>query len=307
MDDAQTLVSPRSVPVLSRSGGPAAPAAPPASDDMLDFTDQFTAVRLPGPGHQPPLPVNVPVNGSPSQPVVEEMVDVEYPNFDEDETFPRASGASTGQSAGGVSTPQSWPLPHDVQSPPDDTVELPGGAVAAAGAAGALAAASRPVPATPLHAAQSVPPISPTPVSPGTPSHVPWEASHSWGTTTITFSANTAAGLSYLFGWLSGIFFYFGEHHNRYVRFHAMQSILLTGILTAVGAVTAAVVWLLLLANQAALTLLGVFLAVIVGTLILAAWLGPMVAAFMGHYLLLPFIGRSAERWSSPVQEPFTP
>jgi uncharacterized membrane protein len=316
-DEPQTLVSPRSVPVLSGSGGPGAPSvangagAPPAwappqpaqpplggtggaagAMDMMEMTDQFTAVRLPGPGHQPPLPVG----GPPSQPSVEESVDVEYPAFEDDEEFPHTAGSGGGQGAGAV---QSWPLPQGA-TPPDDTVELPGGAVAAAGAAGAVGAAAG-------AAAQSVPPLSPTPVAPGMPSHVPWEAAHSWGTTTITFSANTAAGLSYLFGWLSGIFFYFGEHRNRYVRFHAMQSILLTGILTAVAAITAVAVLLLVLANQSTLTVLGVALAVIVGLALLALWLVPMVAAFTGHYLLLPLVGQFAERWSAPVREPNTP
>ena len=45
------------------------------------------------------------------------------------------------------------------------------------------------------------------------------------GYVTITLNANNAAGFSYLFGWLSGIFFYFTERTNRFVRFHAWQSI----------------------------------------------------------------------------------
>ena len=38
--------------------------------------------------------------------------------------------------------------------------------------------------------------------------------------------ANVAAGLSYLLLILGGLIFYFGEKHNRFVRFNAMQSIL---------------------------------------------------------------------------------
>ena len=56
-------------------------------------------------------------------------------------------------------------------------------------------------------------------------------------TTTLTFSPNTAAGLSYLFLWISGVLIFFNERRNRYVRFHALQSILFGAVATVAGVV----------------------------------------------------------------------
>lgn len=42
-------------------------------------------------------------------------------------------------------------------------------------------------------------------------------------------SSRIAAALSYAFGWLSGILFFLFSDGNRYVRFHALQSLLFFG------------------------------------------------------------------------------
>ena len=41
-----------------------------------------------------------------------------------------------------------------------------------------------------------------------------------WGKTSVGLSANTAACLCYLLGWLSGIVFLLLEKENTFVRFH---------------------------------------------------------------------------------------
>ena len=158
---------------------------------------------------------------------------------------------------------------------------------------------------------QSPPPASPAPVpaqGDARYTHVPWEAAASWGTSTLN-GANTAAGMSYLFGWVSGLIVYFNERHNRYVRFHAVQSILWTGLLTIVSVVlyiayqifgdiaTAAhQPWVAHVFQP--LVFLG-YLGVI------GLWLWPMVAAWNGHYLRLPIIGEYAERYAAPPREPY--
>ena len=43
---------------------------------------------------------------------------------------------------------------------------------------------------------------------------------------------NTAGALCYLLGWVTGIVFLLIEKEDKYVRFHAMQSIVTFGILT---------------------------------------------------------------------------
>ena len=47
------------------------------------------------------------------------------------------------------------------------------------------------------------------------------------GPTSLGLDANVAAGLSYLLLIVGGLIFFFGEKHNHFVRFNAMQSILL--------------------------------------------------------------------------------
>ncbi len=46
---------------------------------------------------------------------------------------------------------------------------------------------------------------------------------------------NVAAVLSYLLGWVSGLFFLIVERDNEFVRYHAMQSTIIFGAVTAVG------------------------------------------------------------------------
>ncbi|GAC1566457.1 MAG: hypothetical protein NVS3B14_08900 [Ktedonobacteraceae bacterium] len=53
-----------------------------------------------------------------------------------------------------------------------------------------------------------------------------------FGPTSMGMQANVAAGLSYVAGWITGLIFFLGEKQNRFVRFNAMQSILLYAGLT---------------------------------------------------------------------------
>jgi len=150
----------------------------------------------------------------------------------------------------------------------------------------------------------------PRPAGPAA-SHVPWQAATSWGPTTLTLDANTTAGVSYLFWWLSGLLVYFNERHNRYVRFHAVQSILLTSALT-VGGVVAYIVWALFhdvgrLTHLLVLTAIGNAVAILTAVAILIIWLGAMIAAWTGHYLHFPYIGAYAERYSAPSAQPPIP
>jgi uncharacterized membrane protein len=153
----------------------------------------------------------------------------------------------------------------------------------------------------------------PRPGGPGGPaaSNVPWQAATSWGPTTLTLDANTTAGVSYLFWWLSGLLVYFNERHNRYVRFHAVQSILLTSALTVCG-VVAYILWALFhdfgrLTHLLVLTAIGNGVAILAATAILIIWLGAMIAAWTGHYLRFPYIGAYAERYSAPPAQPPIP
>ena len=110
--------------------------------------------------------------------------------------------------------------------------------------------------------------------------------------------ANIAAALSYLFGLISGVIFFAMETESRFVKFHAMQSML--------ASVAAMILWIVFMVVWTVLVripFLGV-IAAIVGFLgwavlalgLLAVWLFCMFKAFQGDRFKLPFIGEVAEK-----------
>lgn len=164
--------------------------------------------------------------------------------------------------------------------------------------------------ATPGSHADQPAPGAQTPMQP-LPSHVPWQAAESWGPTTLSIEANTAAGASYLLLFITGLLVYFNERNNRYVRFHAMQSILLTGVITVFGVLASILSALCLdIAARAHLLFFGALgsgIAVIAIVTVLCTWLGMMIAAWTGHDLHLPLMGAYAERYAAPPVQPPAP
>lgn len=104
------------------------------------------------------------------------------------------------------------------------------------------------------------------------------------GKTSSGMQPNLAALLSYLFGFLTGIIFYLIEKENKFVRFHAMQSIIVFGFLFALSFILSFI------------PILGwVLLPVLwIGQVIL--WIILMVKAYQGEYFKLPFAGEIAEK-----------
>ena len=90
---------------------------------------------------------------------------------------------------------------------------------------------------------------------------------------------NTAAALSYVLGWLTGIVFLLIEK-DPFVRFHAMQSIITFGILTLLSFVPV-IGWILSP------------LVMIVGFVL---WLVLIFKAYQGEKFKLPFVGEFAEK-----------
>lgn len=159
----------------------------------------------------------------------------------------------------------------------------------------------------PREASLAQPQFAPPPVG---FTHAPWTVAASWGASSFN-TPNTLAGLSYLFWWVSGLFVYFNERHNRFVRFHAVQSILLTGVLT-VASVVLYILWelsgdLSAATHQPAFAHVGQGIAFLGFLAVVGLWLGPMIAAWTGHHVRLPIVGAYAERYAAPPREPFPP
>ena len=104
------------------------------------------------------------------------------------------------------------------------------------------------------------------------------------GKTSTGMQANVAALLSYLAGFVTGIIFYVIEKENKFVRFHAMQSIIVFGFLFVLGIVIRMVPFI------------GVVLSPIlwIGQIIL--WIVMMVKAYQGEKFKLPIAGDIAEK-----------
>lgn len=211
-------------------------------------------------------------------------------------------------------------VPQASLTPPPAAPRKPSGSLpssdSSAGAAAAAAAAPPPPPnpgsqqgwhqGRQQGAAPHVVPVvaGHRPGGPAQVSHAPWHTSSSWGPTTFVITAETAAGFSYLFWWVSGLLVYFNERENRYVRFHAVQSILLTGALSifSVIAFTIAAIFNDLFVSSHQHIWQDLCIGVVALTLIvvLLPWLAAMIAAFTGTYLQLPKIGEYAERFAAP-------
>jgi uncharacterized membrane protein len=120
------------------------------------------------------------------------------------------------------------------------------------------------------------------------------------GPTSMGMDANIAAGLSYIVGWITGLIFFIMEKQNRFVRFHAMQSILFSAALTAFYILLNIVSFALAIASIPFLGLLlsGAGFLVAIGTLVV--WIFLVINAFQGKYFKLPVLGNYAERYANP-------
>jgi len=101
---------------------------------------------------------------------------------------------------------------------------------------------------------------------------------------------NIASLLCYLFGWVSGLIFFFLEPNNSTVRFHAMQSILLS--------VTFLVLYIIFFILTFIVNFFGFFLFILgLAFFILVVIL--MIKAYQGQKLKLPLIGNYAEKFAT--------
>ena len=103
------------------------------------------------------------------------------------------------------------------------------------------------------------------------------------GKTSMNVDPKLAALLSYLAGFVTGIVFLLIEKDNKYVRFHAMQSTIVSGGLFVLQWVLAFIPFLVMLVPL--ISLAGLVL-----------WIVCMVKAYQGEKFKLPIVGDIAER-----------
>ena len=117
--------------------------------------------------------------------------------------------------------------------------------------------------------------------------------------TRIGMSQNKAAALSYLLGWITGLVFIKLEKENEYVRFHAMQSIVVFGGLTWAVAVAFSVSLLLIeVPNLGVIVWLYWVIFTWVWVLLIGIlWIFLMVKACRGNRYKLRWAGNLAEKY----------
>jgi len=116
------------------------------------------------------------------------------------------------------------------------------------------------------------------------------------GPTTINMEPNVAGGLSYL-TWVAGLIFFLIEKQNRFVRFNAMQSILLSAAYIILW-IAIEIVFGILGAIASVFACISFPLVSLLGLGVFVLWLICIINAFQGKYFKIPFIGDYAERWS---------
>lgn len=104
------------------------------------------------------------------------------------------------------------------------------------------------------------------------------------GPTSLGMKPELAALLSYLAGIITGVIFYLLEKQNKFVRFHAMQSIMTFGFFFVLNIVLGFI------------PVAGWSLMPIVGIIQLVVWILLMVKAYQGESFKLPVVGDMAEK-----------
>jgi uncharacterized membrane protein len=105
--------------------------------------------------------------------------------------------------------------------------------------------------------------------------------------TSTGLEENIAGLLCYAVGWISGLVFLLLETENRFVRFHAIQSIAVFGLLSIAALILG---WI---------PVIGAALAWILWVVGFILWIILMVKAYQGQRYKLPWAGDFAERRTS--------
>lgn len=102
--------------------------------------------------------------------------------------------------------------------------------------------------------------------------------------TSTGLDQNIAGLLCYLVGFVTGLIFYLLEKENKFVRFHAMQSIILSLVLFILSIVLGFI------------PVIGWIGTLLLGPISLVLWIVMMFKAYKGEWFKLPVIGDMAEQ-----------
>jgi uncharacterized membrane protein len=104
--------------------------------------------------------------------------------------------------------------------------------------------------------------------------------------TSVGLEENVAGLLCYVLGWVSGIVFLILEPKNNFVRYHAIQSIIVFGAISIAMAIFG---WI---------PIAGTIINALLGILAFILWIILMLKAYRGNKYKLPVSGEMAEKWA---------
>ncbi len=102
--------------------------------------------------------------------------------------------------------------------------------------------------------------------------------------TSMGLEPNLAGLLCYVLGWVTGIIFFILEKEDKFVRFHAMQSIVTFGIITVASIIFSFI------------PIIGAIIGWLLSILALILWIVLMVKAYQGQKYKLPWVGDFADK-----------
>ncbi|MBP7791850.1 MAG: DUF4870 domain-containing protein [Candidatus Goldbacteria bacterium] len=102
--------------------------------------------------------------------------------------------------------------------------------------------------------------------------------------TQIGLTENFEAMLCYVLGWVTGVIFFIIEKESKFVRFHALQS-----ILTFIGV-------MILFVVLSIIPVLGWLISVVFTPVVIILWIILMVRAYRGEMWKLPIVGEMAAK-----------
>ena len=102
---------------------------------------------------------------------------------------------------------------------------------------------------------------------------------------------NLVAALSYFLGFITGIVILLVEKDDKFIRFHAMQSTLVFGVIFVADIILGAVI-----GAAPILNLINSLFNTLVFIVALIVWIVSMLMAFQGQMFKWPVVGNFAER-----------
>jgi uncharacterized membrane protein len=104
--------------------------------------------------------------------------------------------------------------------------------------------------------------------------------------TDVGLEENVAGLLCYVLGWVSGVVFLIIEPKNKFVRYHAIQSIIVFGAISIASAIFSPIPYA------------GPVIGTLLGILAFILWIILMVKAYKGTKYKLAVSGNLAEKWT---------